>query len=106
MKQQLEIGDSLRGAIDRGLIQSKFGIVVISPAFLAKNWTRYELDGLIAREIESGKVILPIWHKVSKNEVLRYSPNLADKVAVHTSTATLEEISLSIALTIDTPTNG
>lgn len=97
---KLEIGDSLRRSIDSGLVKSRFGIVVISPHFLAKEWTQYELDGLVARELESDKVILPIWHKVSKNEVLNYSPKLADKLALHTSRATIEEISLSIALAI------
>ena len=34
----LAVGDSIRRAIDRGLSQSRFGIVVLSPAFLGKNW--------------------------------------------------------------------
>lgn len=100
---QLAIGDSLRKSIDGGLTQSKFGIVIISPHFLAKNWTQYELDSLVAREMETHKIILPIWHKISKNEVLSYSPKLADKLALHTSIATLEEIALSIALVITNP---
>jgi hypothetical protein len=43
----LELGDSLRREIDRGLATSQFGIVVLSPAFFAKRWTNYELDGLV-----------------------------------------------------------
>ncbi|MNC65913.1 hypothetical protein D3C75_1162530 [compost metagenome] len=34
---------------------------------------------------DGGKVILPIWHKVTKSEVLKYSPTLADKLALNTS---------------------
>jgi Skp family chaperone for outer membrane proteins len=88
----LTIGDSLRKSIDKGLANSRFGIVVLSPDFFAKQWTEYELNGLVAREIEGGKVILPIWHKVSKDQVLRFSPTLADKLALNTAMFTIEEL--------------
>ncbi len=45
----LKIGDSLRRSIDRGLADSRYGIVVLSSAFFEKNWPQYELDGLIAK---------------------------------------------------------
>ena len=47
----LRVGDGLRQAIDRGLVNSQFGIVVLSPAFFRKRWTQRELNGLVAREI-------------------------------------------------------
>ncbi len=93
----LRIGDSLRRSIDRGLASSRFGIVVLSPAFFAKNWPQYELDGLVAREQTGGKVILPLWHKVSKNEVISYSPSLADKLALNTSMYTISELVAELA---------
>src|SRR3954462_1178265 len=38
-------------------------IVILSPKFFKKNWSQWELDGLVARENASGeKAILPIWH--------------------------------------------
>jgi hypothetical protein len=89
---ELKVGDSLRRSIDKGLSKSRFGIVVLSSAFFAKNWTQYELDGLVAKEMIGGKVILPIWHKISKDEVMSYSPSLADKFALSTSQYTVEEI--------------
>jgi hypothetical protein len=97
---ELKVGDSLRRSIDSGLNNSRFGLVVISPRFLRKNWTVYELDSLVTREIETGKVILPIWHKVTKDEVLSFSLKLADKLALHTSTSTLDGIALNIALVV------
>ena len=84
---ELKVGDSLSRKIDHGLAQSAFGIVVISPDFLRKNWPEYELRGLISREIAGEKVILPIWHNVSRDDVLRYSPPLADKMALSTDNA-------------------
>jgi hypothetical protein len=34
----LKIGDSIRRSLDRGLSQSRFGVVVLSKAFFAKQW--------------------------------------------------------------------
>ena len=79
---ELKVGDSLRQSIDRGLAVSNYGIVVLSEAFFAKNWPQYELNGLVAREIEGTKVILPVWYKIEKATILDYSPPLADKVAL------------------------
>lgn len=79
----LKLGDSIRRSIDRGLSNSRYGIVVLSPCFFQKNWPQEELDGLVSKE-RSGidKVILPIWHKVDYDDVLNYSPPLADKKAI------------------------
>ena len=93
----LRIGDSIRRKIDAGLARSRFGVVVISPAFLKKNWPQYELDGLVTREMNGDQMILPLWHQVTKEEVISYSPSLADKVARNTSDFTVEEIAEEIA---------
>jgi hypothetical protein len=77
----LTVGDSLRRSIDDGLARSRYGVVVISPDFLKKEWPQKELDGLTAREVDGRKVILPVWHHVDRQTVLQYSPLLADRVA-------------------------
>ncbi len=90
---ELKIGDSLRQKIDEGLISSKYGIVVLSNSFLSKNgWNKYELNGLVSKEMNGVKVTLPIWHKVTKDQVLSYSPSLADKFALNTSSTKINEI--------------
>ena len=76
---------------------SRYGIVVLSESFFSKNWPQYELNGLVAREMHGGKVILPIWHKVSKDEVLKFSPTLSDKVALNTSIYSVAEIAEKLA---------
>jgi hypothetical protein len=93
----LRVGDSLRRSIDNGLKNSRYGIVVLSEAFFSKEWPQRELDGLFAREINGEKVILPIWHKISKNEVLKFSPIIADMLALNTSSFTIEEIAKEIS---------
>lgn len=93
----LKVGDSLRRSIDGGLSNSRFGTVVLSSSFFAKNWTQYELDGMTAKEMDGRKMILPIWHKVTKSEVIKFSPTLADKVALNSSVHSTEEIAQLIA---------
>lgn len=88
----LKVGDSLRRNIDAGLRNSRYGVVVLSTAFFKKEWPSRELDGLTALEVGGQTRILPIWHKVSKDEVAAYSPVLADKVALNTSLLSVKEI--------------
>ena len=80
----LTLGDSLRRKIDHGLARSRYGAVILSPHFFAKEWPQRELDGLTTKEISKGKTILPIWHRVTRGEVERYSPPSADKLGVST----------------------
>lgn len=89
---ELGIGDSLRRKIDKGIASSRFAIVVLSKAFLNKGWTNYELDGLVTKAVDDDQVLLPIWHDITKDEVVKYSPSLADKMARNTTTQTVEEI--------------
>jgi hypothetical protein len=94
---EMRIGDSLRRKIDKGLARSRFGIVVLSPYFISKGWTNYELDGIITKAVTGEQVILPIWHNITKKEVIDYSPSLADKLARSTATHTVEEIAAEIS---------
>lgn len=93
----LRIGDSLRQKIDRGLAASRVGLVVLSPSFISKGWPNYELDGIVARSVSGEQTLLPIWHDITKQEVIDYSPSLADRVARSTGTHTVEEIAAEIA---------
>lgn len=94
---ELKIGDSLRRKIDKGLANSRFGIVVLSRDFIKKGWTNYELDGIISKAVSGEQVMLPIWHEITKQEIIAYSPSLADKVARNTSSYTIDEIANEIA---------
>ena len=93
----LRIGDSLRQKIDHGLANSRVGLVLLSPSFIAKGWTNYELDGIVTRTVSGDQILLPIWHNITKQQVINFSPSLADKVARSTATHTVEEIAKEIA---------
>jgi hypothetical protein len=86
----------LRRKIDTGLANSRFGVVVLSRSFFGKGWTNYELDGLVTRAISGEQILLPIWHEITKQELIGYSPSLADKVARSTGTHTIDEIAAEI----------
>jgi hypothetical protein len=94
---ELRIGDSLRRKIDAGLAHSKFGIVVLSKSFFAKGWSQYELDGIISRTVAGEQTLLPIWHEITKDEILAKSPSLVDKIARNTAQSTIDEIANEIA---------
>ena len=80
----LKLGDSLRRSIDNGLANSKYGVVILSHSFFAKDWPQEELNGLFAKEIGREKTILPVWHNISREEILSHSPIMADRVSVKT----------------------
>lgn len=92
----LRLGDSLSSSIDKGLSTAKYGVVILSPQFFAKNWPKYELSGLKARQLNGQQVILPIWHNVARDDVLSFSPPLADMVAYNTNQLSVEEIAEGI----------
>lgn len=71
---KLKWGDSMREKIDRGLAKSRYGVVILSPNYIAehKYWTKAELNGLFQVETVNGKTILPIWHNLTKKQVVEY----------------------------------
>jgi len=101
-RQELRIGDSFHEKIDEGLANSRFGIVVLSPNFLAKGWPRKELDGLLAIEDAVGsKIILPVWHQIDKVILAKHSPILADRLAADTAEGIPAVASSIIAVVIE-----
>ena len=105
----LNLGDSLSEKIDYGLANSRKAVVVLSPFFFQKNWTKRELRGLVARETEGESVIIPIWHNITKREILKFSPPLADLVGADSSEgveAVAKRIIYSVKSTFDYPTHS
>lgn len=92
-KYEMTVGDSLRQSIDDGLAHSRYGIVILSETYFKKFWTGKELNGLFAKQEDGQKVILPVWHNISKDKVKEYSPILADMFALKTADFTIDELS-------------
>ena len=97
---ELRLGDSLRSSIDRGIADSRYGVVILSPDFFAKDWPKRELDGLGAYEVHGRKVVLPVWHNVDAEYVKRYSPTLAGLYAASTQKG-LDEVVTEIVKVVE-----
>ena len=91
-KFSLDWGDRLMKKINEGIANSKFGILILSHNFFNKEWTQREMEALFNKDLMGDKVILPLWHNISKNEVAQYSPLIAGTLALKTSDLTIEEI--------------
>lgn len=91
---KMKWGDSMRAKIDEGLRHSRFGVAVLSPDYISdgKYWTRAELDGLFQLESINGKMLLPVWHNLTKKQVMNFSPIIAGKLAMNTASMTSDEI--------------
>lgn len=95
---KIKVGQSIRQEIEKGIGGARFGVVILSPSFFAKQWTQAELDALFSKKIDSGRsLILPIWHRVTKDEVASHSPLLAGVLALNSATMTLDEIADAIS---------
>lgn len=88
----LKLGDSLSASIDKGLLDSKYGLVVLSKAFLKKNWTDYEFRSLLSKQVDGERVILPLWYDITKDEIKNYSLYLTDIKALPLSIESLKVV--------------
>jgi hypothetical protein len=98
----LRVGDSLRESIEQGLTECQKCVLILTPNFLNNNgWTKREYDSVFTRElVERQKVILPVWHGITVEDVYKYSPILADRVGAEWANG-LEEVARKLLLAID-----
>jgi len=97
-------GDSLSSSIDSGLSRSRYGLVVLSPAFFKKQWTQRELQGLVQRQMgERRTVILPLYHNISVDDVRQFSPPLADAFALESTMGVAAIAERFKAMLVDPP---
>lgn len=75
---------------------------MLTPNFLSNSgWSKREYDSIFTREIvEKQNVILPVWHEISAEDVYKFSPILADRVAVQWSLG-VEEVARKLLQAIN-----
>ncbi|NHI16260.1 TIR domain-containing protein [Microbacterium sp. CBS5P-1] len=93
----LRPGTDMRVAIDRGLVSSRMGIVLVTPAMLEKLSTdrsvaSNELSALLRRNL-----LVPVMHGVSFEELDQVSPTLASRGGFSTVEDSIEDIAVKIA---------
>lgn len=83
-KFELKLGDELMGALDEGLLKSRYGVVILSDAFMSKTWPRRELVGMLTLEEPGKTIILPVLHRIQHKRLKEYSPIIASRISVAT----------------------
>ena len=79
---EIKPGMSIRQSIDNGLAVCDIGLVVLSPFYLKKQWTKLELNAIFSKITIGNGRLIPIWLGISKKELLDYSPLLTDILAI------------------------
>jgi len=90
-------GESLARGMKKGILHSRYAIVVLSKAYLAeRKWTEHEFEGFLAREKLNERIILPIWHCVTHEDIVRYDAPLSLRKAKISETDGIADIAASV----------
>lgn len=97
-KETLEWGDNWKERILNGTKKAEFAIIVISENFFDREWTERELSEFLNRQDRNGqKLILPIIHNITLQQLQEKYPNLADIQAIESKDYTCDQIALLFA---------
>jgi len=80
-QNELFAGESISRAIDSGLRKARFGVAILSPAYLQKEWTRAELEALLHRQIEERTLrLVPVLLGLDAQVLRQYSHLLSSRL--------------------------
>jgi hypothetical protein len=96
-ESEIRLGDSIRQKIDEGLANCRSATVILSKPFFKKNWTQYEMDGIVGRKMRGEILLFPIQHGITIDEIGGHSPSLAGLSLWSSSSHSCERIAAEIA---------
>ena len=97
-KKAIEWGDKWKNRILEGTQKAEFAIIVISENFFDREWTEKELYEFLNRQNRNGqKLILPILHKISREDLGKKYPLVADIQAIDSKEYSCDQIALLFA---------
>ena len=97
-KESLEWGDNWKERILNGTKKAEFAIIVISENFFDREWTERELSEFLNRQNRNGqKLILPIIHNITTEQLKAKYPNVADIQAIDSKKYNCDQIALLFA---------
>ena len=96
-ESEIRLGQSIRRKIDEGLANCRSATVILSRPFFSKNWTQYEMDGIIGRHMQGELLLFPIRHGITIDEIRGHSPSLAGLGLWSTSDYPPEQIAVEIS---------
>lgn len=98
-KEELSWGDNWKDKLIDGTEKSEFAIIVISEAFFDREWTEWELNGFLQKQNETGqKIILPLLHNISYDDMKRKHPDLRLIQSIRTCDYDNDEITILLAM--------
>jgi retron-type reverse transcriptase len=101
---ELTIGDQIYSKINEGLSSSRYGVVVVSQAFLnaRTTWPSAELAALLALQDADRKPrILPVWLGVDQAYVVSRAPILATRFAWKADDFTIQDLATKFRKFLD-----
>lgn len=97
-KEVLEWGDKWKDKLLEGTKKAEFAIIVISENFFDREWTERELVEFLNRQNRHGqKLILPILHNITVEQLKEKYPSIADIQAIDSAKYTCDHIALLFA---------
>jgi hypothetical protein len=102
-EKDVPLGSSLLREIDKGLVKSRIGIVLVTPSFLERikgeGVADKELSALLARDL-----LVPIVHNTTFEDLREVSPLLGSRSGLSTIEESMEDVAAKIAelVTIET----
>lgn len=94
---EISLGDSILQKINHGLATCRSATVILSRPFFTKTWAKYEMDGIVQRQIQGEITLFPIRHAITLEEIRQESPSLAGLNSLNSSDQTIEQIAIQIA---------
>lgn len=95
-EKDVQLGSSLLREIDKGLVKSRVGIVLVTPLFLKRiageGIADKELSALLARDL-----LVPIIHNTTFDNLRDVSPLLGSRSGLSTIEDSMEEVAFKIA---------
>ena len=95
-EKDVPLGSSLLREIDKGLVKSRIGIVLVTPSFLKRikgeGVADKELSALLARDL-----LVPIVHDTTFEDLREVSPLLGSRSGLSTIEESMEDVAAKIA---------
>jgi len=95
-EKDLALGVPMMRAIDKGLVNSRIGLVLVTPALLS----RLPKEGVADKELSAllaGNQLIPIVHNTTYDALRNVSPLLASRSGLDTSEDSMEVVAKKIA---------
>ena len=95
-EEDLPLGSLMIREIDKGLRNSRIGIVLVTPALLKS----IEKEGIAEKELAvllNSKRVVPVTHGVTYEQLLDVSPMLASHAGLDTAESSLDDVAAKLA---------